>query len=195
MPSDGARFLLCYLRRPLSLGAVSPASRRLAGIVGAATREAARNGFDSLPHSASEDADARAASPAVTIVELGAGTGSLSQCISAMNPILVEHNGEWAALLRERFPNLEVRAECATLALARLNTPVGVVSSIPLLGNPKAAVIRKLLARKYEDGLIKFCIAYTYGWSNPLADVGFRYGRRAHFVARNVPPASVWVYR
>ena len=28
--------------------------------------------------------------------------------------------------------------------------------------------------RKYRDGLIRFCVLYTYGWTNPLAGVGFR---------------------
>ena len=49
MPPDTARFLLRFLRDPLSLGAVSPASRQLAGIIGATARRAARNGYDSLP--------------------------------------------------------------------------------------------------------------------------------------------------
>ena len=129
------------------------------------------------------------------IVELGAGTGSVSQYISGMNPVLVERNGEWAALLRKRFPTLEIRAECATLALASLNKPVGVVSSIPLLNNPDADRIRTLLMRKYRDGLIRFCVLYTYGWSDPLSGVGFREGRREYFVALSLPPASVWVYR
>lgn len=129
------------------------------------------------------------------IVELGAGTGSVSQYISGMNPVLVERNGEWAALLRKRFPNLEIRAECATLALASLNKPVGVVSSIPLLNNPEADHIRTLLMRKYRDGLIRFCVLYTYGWTDPLSGVGFREGRREYFVALSLPPASVWVYR
>jgi phospholipid N-methyltransferase len=51
------------------------------------------------------------------------------------------------------------------------------------------------LTRKYQDGLIRFCVLYTYGWTNPLAGVGFREGRREYFVTRNFPPASVWVYR
>ena len=40
------------------------------------------------------------AAGASKIVELGAGTGSVSRYIRAMNPVLVERNGEWAALLR-----------------------------------------------------------------------------------------------
>jgi len=129
------------------------------------------------------------------IVELGAGTGSVSRYLSAMNPVLVERNREWAALLRKRFPYLEIRAQCATLALADLSKPVGLVSSIPMLNNPQADAIRTLLMRKYRDGLIRFCVLYTYGWASPLAGVGFREARREYFVARSFPPASVWVYR
>ena len=57
-------------------------------------RKAALNGFDSLPHSRNGREHVRAGCADVTIVELGAGTGSLSQHISAMNPILVEHDRE-----------------------------------------------------------------------------------------------------
>ena len=178
----------------MHLGAVSPASRSLGAVVGAATREAARNGFDSQLPRKNGSVHPAAASTA-TIVELGAGTGSLSQYISGLNPILVERNGEWAALLRERFPQLEVRAECATQTLAAIDTPVGVVSSIPLINNPQADEIRQLLTRKYRNGLIRFCVLYTYGWRDPLAGVPFRQSRREHFVPRSLPPASVWVYR
>ncbi len=119
----------------------------------------------------------------------------MSRYLRAMNPVLVERNREWATLLEKRFPDLEIRAECATLALANLNNPVGIVSSIPMLNNPQADAIRRLLMRKYRDGLIRFCVLYTYSWSNPLAGAGFREGRREYFVTRNFPPASVWVYR
>jgi len=171
-----------------------PASGSLADRIGEATRKAARDGFATSQSRSYRDmaASVQAGPP---IVELGAGTGSVSRYISAMNPVLVERNGEWAALLRKRFPYLEIRAECATLALANLNEPVGVVSSIPMLNNPQAEEIRSLLMRKYRDGLIRFCVLYTYGWANPLAGVGFRESRREYFVTRSFPPASVWVYR
>ena len=187
--ADRLRFVRAFLCDPLHVGALAPASSSLGDRIGAATRKAVRDGFRNGANAAS----AIHARP--RIVELGAGTGSVSRFISAMNPVLIERNGEWAALLRRRFPYLEIRAECATLALANLEKPVGVVSSIPMLNNPQADAIRRLLTLKYRDGLIRFCVLYTYGWSNPLAGVGFREEKRAYFVARSLPPASVWVYR
>ena len=191
---DRLRFVRAFLCDPLHVGAVTPASSSLGDRIGAATRRAVQDGFaTSVYRNGGNSAAAALARP--RIVELGAGTGAVSRYISAMNPVLVERNGEWAALLRKRFPYLEIRAECATLALATLRKPVGVVSSIPMLNNPQADAIRTLLTRKYRDGLIRFCVLYTYGWANPLAGVGFREGRREYFVTRSFPPASVWVYR
>ena len=154
-----------------------------------------RDGLDAAP--ARRGAFGAAASRArPRILEFGAGTGAFSGFSSAMNSVLVERNDEWAALLSKLFPHLEIRAECATLALERLRGPVGVVSSPPLLNNPQADAFRALLTRKYRDGLIRFCVLYTYGWTDSLA------GRRIHneckreyLVARSFPPASVWAYR
>ena len=192
--SDRLRFVRAFLSDPTHVGAVAPASSSLGDRIGAATRTAMRDGFGAQPaRSGAAATPATRARP--RILELGAGTGAVSRFICAMNPVLVERNDEWAALLRKRFPHLEIRVECATLALERLSRPVGVVSSIPMLNNPQADAIRALLMRKYRDGLIRFCVLYTYGWTDPLAGVGFREGRREYFVTRSFPPASVWVYR
>jgi phosphatidylethanolamine/phosphatidyl-N-methylethanolamine N-methyltransferase len=193
--ADRLRFVRAFLCDPIHVGALAPASGSLGGRIAAATRRAMRDGFGTTTSTQSSAFAAGTTSARPRILELGAGTGAVSRFLSAMDPVLVERNDEWAALLSKRFPHLEIRVECATLALERLSGPVGVVSSIPLLNNPQAAAIRALLTRKYRDGLIRCCVLYTYGWTDPLAGVGFRESKREYFVARSFPPASVWVYR
>lgn len=174
-----------FLRDPGRIGAFAPATLQLAQKVSKATQQAYRNhpavpGKQGLPF---------------RLVELGAGTGALTQSINGLNPILVERDAEWAAVLRRRFPALEVRTQCATSTLLGLKEPVGIVTSIPLLNNPHGIELKRLLASKYADGLIRFCVLYTYGWTDPLKDVGFRVGYRSSFVVLNFPPASVWIYQ
>lgn len=176
-------FLRKFLSDPGRTGAVAPATRSLAQTVACATREAYGR----------TDADTSGAR--LKLIELGAGTGALTRGITRLNPVLIERDEAWALLLKKRFPSLEVRAECATETLRSLAEPVGVVTSIPMLNNPQSAEIKDLLGRRYADGLIKFCVLYTYGWSGPLTGAGFSTGRRSGFVARSFPPASVWVYR
>jgi phosphatidylethanolamine/phosphatidyl-N-methylethanolamine N-methyltransferase len=181
----GQSFLRKFLQDPARTGALSPATRSLSRTVARATRTA----YDG--HRAQSHANGRA----LKLIELGAGTGALTRSISPLNPVLVEQDEAWASRLRTEFPSLEVRAECATETLRALAEPVGVVSSIPLLNNPQASEIKRLLAEGYANGLIKFCVLYTYGWADPLLGAGFGTSRRHSFVARSFPPASVWVYR
>jgi phosphatidylethanolamine/phosphatidyl-N-methylethanolamine N-methyltransferase len=178
MLASSRSFFRNFIRDPQGTGALAPATRTLANSVG----ETARAAF--LRHGRGD----------LRMLELGAGTGALTRCIAGLNPVLVERDEAWAALLRLRFPALEVRQECAVDTLVGLREPTGVVFSIPLLNNPKSAELKRALADKYAAGLVKFCVLYTYGWSNPLGGGTFREAGRASFVPRSLPPAHVWLY-
>lgn len=177
-------FLRNFIRNPRATGAVAPATRALARSVAAAAS-----------HAYARHAPQEPGAQGLPVIELGAGTGALTQRIRPMRPVLVERDAGWAALLRDRFPMLEVREECATRVLQELRTPAGVVSSIPLLNNPESAELKRLIADRYAAGLIRFCVLYTYGWRDPLAGTGFREAHRASFVPRSFPPAHVWLYQ
>ncbi len=179
-------FLRSFLRDPRSLGAVAPATVTLARSVGTAARAA---------HQRHSLAGQESLAAPLKMIELGAGTGALTQQIRPLNPVLVEHDEAWAALLRDRFPSLEVRQECATSTLRALAEPVGLVSSIPLWNNPRSDELRELLLARYIEGMVKFCVLYTYGWTDPLRGCAFRQRNRVGFVARSFPPAHVWAYQ
>ena len=183
MLADSHRFLRKFIRDPRATGAVAPATEALSRSVATALQEA-----HSRHHPKGVDGHR------LQILELGAGTGALTRRIIPFQPILVERDAGWARLLRHRFSTLDVRQQCASEALRDLETPTGIVLSIPLLNNPQACDLKRLIADRYAAGMIRFCVLYTYGWSNPLVGGGFRQARRASFVARSFPPAHVWVY-
>jgi phospholipid N-methyltransferase len=91
------QFLLESLRSPFAVGAVCPTSQRLA------------------------EALVRAApvSDARCIVELGAGTGAVTERIvqrqhANSTVVAIERNAAFASTLRQRFPSVHVRQECVT---------------------------------------------------------------------------------
>lgn len=176
-------FFRRFIDNPRAVGAVLPASPSLSKAVAAATRDAITTSVQA------PDA------PACSVYELGAGTGALTESIREMRPVLVERDARFSALLRSRFPELEIRTECATEALGNLQAPVGIVSSIPLLNNPHSAQLKDALARRYADGLIQFLVLYSYGAFDPLRSTAFMGGSRKAVVWQSIPPASVWVYR
>ncbi|TFZ03294.1 class I SAM-dependent methyltransferase [Ramlibacter rhizophilus] len=173
------RFFRGFVGNPRSVGAVLPASSSLSRAVAAATAACA-GPTDPEP---------------CPLVELGAGTGALTESIRGMRPVLVERDEAFAAVLHKRFPELEIRIQCATDALRNLQEPVGVVSSIPLLNNPQSAELKRTLEQCFAEGRVRFLVLYSYGLADPCGETSLPRGRRAARVWRSMPPASVWVYQ
>ncbi len=167
------------LKNPSSTGSVIPSSRFLA------------------------DAMARAAGDVPHIVELGAGTGPVTQALLEQHPeaslTAVELQHSLAEHLRKRFPALDVRQACAHEVLDKMafGQPMAVVSSLPFRSLPADVVgvtvgsIIACLERHPGSCLVQF----TYQPRAPFqAPLGYRWQRVAT-VWRNTPPAGVWVLR
>jgi len=168
------------LHAPATTGAVAPSSPFLARAM-------------------ADDADG-----AGHILELGAGTGSLTQALAKRFPslglTLVEVQPVLAAKLARRFPQARLHVRPAAEVLDGLECPDGpvvVVSSLPFRSLPERvraqtrASILSFLARHPGSWLVQ----YTYHPRAPF-DPGpdFTWQRRATVFA-NLPPAGVWTLR
>lgn len=131
----------------------------------------------------------------IHILELGPGTGSITKAIAHKNPKLVELDTELAHLLKQKFPHLEIVNNCAIQEINKINQPTGIVISIPLINNPIKDRFVEAINKKRDDKLIKWCVIFTYGFHNPLAETHFRHHERKKHCMINIPPASVWMYR
>jgi len=185
--ADHVLFLSRSLRRPQAIGAIAPSSRWLA-------RALARQTKPFLPGK---------------VVELGAGTGVVTRALldAGVTPedlIVVERDKRLHALLSKRFPNVCVlRADAQALRPALSRRGVGevaaVVSSLPLVSMPlptRRAIVSQSFAVLDDDGGF---VQYTYGPTSPLprdllAELGLQ-ADKVGFVARNLPPATIWRYQ
>ena len=186
-PNDELGFFLMWLRRPRRVGAVLPSGRALARAMAACI-----------------DSDA----PGV-VVELGAGTGSITKAIlkGGIPPkdlIVVEREAKLCRILGQRYPG--VRVLCADareldrlLARAGVKRVKAVVSGLPLLSLERRdchRLLRTAFAVLAEDGEF---LQFTYGPSSPVPprqrDVLGIVGRREEWILSNLPPAAVWRYR
>ncbi|HVM81404.1 MAG TPA: methyltransferase domain-containing protein [Stellaceae bacterium] len=180
---EAMKFFAMWLKSPTRIGAVVPSSRHLAR---AMAREVQGVG-------------------AGVIVELGAGTGSVTRAlVEAGIPrerlVVVERDPDLYRLLKQHFPELTILKGDAR-ELRRLLAPLGireaaaVVSSLPLISIPKVTRTR-ILAECFAllgDG--RPLIQFTYGPLSPIdrERLGVT-GRVAARVWKNLPPASVWRY-
>jgi len=172
-------FMTIALARPSTIGAILPSSRHLA------------------------DAMARAATGAPRLIELGAGTGAITEALCRHHPGVptwaVEMEPQLARHLRERFPQVEVQVAPAHEVLAesqRRPGPSVLISSLPFRSLPPRLRLRSSLAieRYLIEHPARRLVQYTY---LPCVPFDLRLGESLHWrqlevVWRNVPPAWVW---
>jgi phosphatidylethanolamine/phosphatidyl-N-methylethanolamine N-methyltransferase len=135
------------------------------------------------------------------VVELGAGTGVVTQAllargVSADRLLIIEYGAYFVELLRKRFPEAMV-IQGDAFAFEQYLPPdarvSAVVSGVPLLNFPlwrRKALIERALAVQDTGGRF---IQLSYGWKPPIAPGRKELSRTV--VWRNFPPAHVWTYR
>jgi len=183
------KFFRQWLREPRSIAALAPSGRELARRVAAAVGRDAR-----------------------TVVELGGGTGVITQAllergIAPERLLVLERNPELHAHREERFPGVEVaRADAFDLVdvVARSRTFVageidGVASGLGMLTMARDDQ-RRLLQAAFEvlRPAGRF-VQFTYAPASPVSkDLRVELGleaRRASWSLLNLPPAFVYVVR
>jgi phosphatidylethanolamine/phosphatidyl-N-methylethanolamine N-methyltransferase len=180
--ADASVFFALWLQKPLRIAAANPSGARLADAV-ARCIDLARPGW---------------------VLELGAGTGSLTQgLVRAGCPperiIAIEHEPALVAVLRRDFPTMRVIAGDATRIgeyLAGSVEPLAsVVSSLPIKWFSVAAqytVVRSCLDLLGLGGRF---LQLTNAFSSPLPvdRLGIA-GREIARVWLNLLPAQIWAY-
>lgn len=180
---DDGRFIRQWLDNPLSIGAIAPSGPELAAAM------------------------ARAVEPNIAgpIVELGPGTGVVTQALGARGIdldrlVLIEACDRFAHLLRKRFPKARVVQGDAFALRSHLTQETlplaAVVSSLPLLTRPyderRSLLLDALDHLAPGGGFIQF----SYGLGPPVRpESGLFSVTRSGWIVRNMPPARVWVYR
>ena len=173
-------FLRSLLRDPVAMGAVVPSSPRLSKLIAS-----------------------RVDTGTATILEVGAGTGSITGALLArgIKPervFVIERDPELAAYLQDRFPRIRVRCGDALdassiLADECVDKVDTLLSSLPVRNfkpREQLVMLRAMFKALTPSGQL---IQYTYGSSCPFP--GRALGLTAERVGRvwmNVPPAAVW---
>lgn len=137
------------------------------------------------------------------MVELGAGTGAISQGLLEKGMpsealMMIELDEQLYDYLRNRFPGVRVVHGDATklsdiVAEQGVEEVSTVVSGLPMINMPfdfQRAIVQESFKSLKPDG---FMLQYSYSPISPIP--AKKLGVRAEivrFVLRNVPPATIW---
>ena len=186
MVKDTALFFSRWMKSPLGVGTWFPSGRRL-------SLEMAR--------------EARKA-PEGAIVDLGAGTGSITEAllevgVPARNIIAIERDPLFHRTLAERFPRVRTvlgnANDIGQIIRDQGFSKISVVASgMPILWLPpeeQVNIVRQAFDSMAEGGCF---LQLTYTLVSPVpAEIQRQTGlvaRRPKWVFLNVPPAAVWRY-
>lgn len=174
-------FLKQVLANPRQVSAVAPSSDALAKRMAEAVPEGKGN-----------------------VVELGAGTGKITQAlfdagVPSDNLYSFEVNADFCALLKQRYPALQVfRDSAENLVHHEINDVKAVVSGLPLLSMDRAtqrAIVVGAFSKLRSGGIF---IQFTYGLFPPvnrsLCDELSISWKRSETIWGNLPPATSYVY-
>lgn len=154
-------------------------------------------------------AEAAGAARGRRVIELGPGTGPITTALLAAGVaredlLLVELDEIFAKHLHGRYPGVKV-VQGDARQLRRLAAQQGwhgcdaVVSGLPLMALSVSTQFRIAAGAFQAMGPAGVFVQLTYGPFSPLNPVLLRrlglVARRYRWIARNLPPASVWVYR
>lgn len=184
---ENLSFLRLWLKRPSSVGAVIPSSRKLAAAM-AQEIDQTQEGL---------------------VVELGGGTGKITRAIldSGVAPeklIVVEREPSLARLIGEKYPGVQIVCGDACeldKLLERAGTgPVkAIVSGLPLLSLPDRVcweILSRVFAILPDSGVF---VQFTYGPKSSIPETMVKAlaieGERSCWILDNLPPAAVWRYR
>ncbi len=176
-------FLRGLIANPLAVGAIAPSSPALARAVAAQVDPALEG----------------------PVLELGPGTGSmtrelLARGITPERMVLIEWDPNFARTIAAEFPGVKViRGDAfdldGTLPKVGFRQFAAIVSGIPLLNHSlaKRSALVEAAFRRLAPGAPM--IQFSYGLSAPVKPPPEISVRSAAFVWKNLPPATVWVYR
>jgi len=180
--ADYAGFAKAWASAPLRTGAIAPSSRALAR----------------------EMAFAGAPSAGTRVVELGPGTGIVTEAlleygVREQDLVLVELNPEFAVALKARYHSATVLTDDAfnaVQAMRKSPEPVSaVISSLPLLVHPHHRRIDLVREALNLAGPFGRFVQFTYSLAAPVRPTGPLRAMRSRRIWGNVPPAVVWTYQ
>ncbi len=176
-------FLRGLIANPTGVGAIAPSSPALARAV-AAQVDPAREG---------------------AVLELGPGTGSMTReliarGISPDRMVAIEWDANFAKAIAAEFAGINViRGDAfdldSTLPKRGPQQFAAIVSGIPLLNHSpdrRRALVDAAFRRLAPGAPL---IQFSYGLRSPVKPPPDITVRLAAFVWKNLPPATVWVYR
>ena len=128
------------------------------------------------------------------IIEIGGGTGALSQYIKNKNLTIIERDKDLYEVLKRKYQNHNIVHNCGLEYLKKnVREEYGLVISIPMMKSDVKLNLINMINQHLSENKIQWFIILGYRYFNQFEQLGFK-NKKRHLVINNIPPAFIWHY-
>jgi len=161
-----------FIKDPKNIGAITPSSNR----------------------SAKKIAELVNLKSTKNIIEIGGGTGALSQYIKNKNLTIIERDKDLYEVLKRKYQNHNIVHNCGLEYLKKnVREEYGLVISIPMIKSDVKLNLINMINQHLSENKIQWFIILGYRYFNQFQPLGFK-NKERHLVINNIPPAFIWHY-
>ena len=161
-----------FIKDPKNIGAITPSSNR----------------------SAKKIAELVNLKSTKNIIEIGGGTGALSQYIKNKNLTIIERDKDLYEVLKRKYQNHNIVHNCGLEYLKKnVREEYGLVISIPMIKSDVKLNLINMINQHLSENKIQWFIILGYRYFNQFEQLGFK-NKERHLVINNIPPAFIWHY-
>ena len=161
-----------FIKDPKNIGAITPSSNR----------------------SAKKIAELVNLKSTKNIIEIGGGTGALSQYIKNKNLTIIERDKDLYEILKRKYQNHNIVYNCGLEYLKKnVREEYGLVISIPMMKSDVKLNLINMINQHLSENKIQWFIILGYRYFNQFQPLGFK-NKERHLVINNIPPAFIWHY-
>ncbi|MCI5054112.1 MAG: hypothetical protein MRY23_04785 [Pelagibacteraceae bacterium] len=160
-----------FIKDPLNIGAITPSSRQ----------------------SAKKIAEIINSTKTKNVIEIGGGTGVLSEYIQNKDLTIVERDQELCEILKQKYKKNQIIKSCGIEYLKSIKNNYGLLISIPLMKTNIKSELTNIINQHIEKKQIDWFIILGYRYLNQFQNIQFK-NKKRHIIFNNIPPAFIWQY-
>lgn len=160
-----------FIKDPLNIGAITPSSQRSAKKIAAIINSTNTK----------------------NVIEIGGGTGVLSEYIQNKDLTIVERDQELCEILKQKYKKNQIINSCGIEYLKSIKNNYGLLISIPLMKTNIKSELTNIINQHIEKKQIDWFIILGYRYLNQFQNIQFK-NKKRHIIFNNIPPAFIWQY-
>ena len=127
------------------------------------------------------------------VIEIGGGTGALTQFVENKDVTIIERDYELSEILKTNYPQYTIKNQCGISYLKEYKNEYGLLASIPLIDKELKTELINCINDHISKNQIKWIVNLGYQYFDPLKGINFK-NKKRYITLKSFPLEMIWHY-